>query len=84
MTDWIVFVWSPSVSSISSALLCFCSAGPAGTLGRLTVRLSEAIKVDAISIEHGARELLLNNGISALKDFTVVGERGLLLRILLL
>ncbi|CAM9628010.1 unnamed protein product [Pylaiella littoralis] len=44
-----------------------------GTLGRLTVRLSEAIKVDAISIEHGARELLLNNGISALRDFTVVG-----------
>lgn len=40
------------------------------------MRLSEAINVSAISIEHGARELLLNKGISALKDFTVVGERG--------
>lgn len=47
---------------------------PAGPDGRLTVKLSQAINVEAISIEHAPRELLLNKGVSAPKDFTVMGE----------
>ncbi|CAM9522480.1 unnamed protein product [Scytosiphon promiscuus] len=44
-----------------------------GSDGKLTVKLSQPINVNKISIEHAPRELLLNKGISALKDFTVVG-----------
>ncbi|CAM9494970.1 unnamed protein product [Ectocarpus sp. 6 AP-2014] len=44
-----------------------------GSDGRLTVKLARTIKVESISLEHAPREVLLNKGISAPKDFTVVG-----------
>ncbi|CAM9198770.1 unnamed protein product [Hapterophycus canaliculatus] len=44
-----------------------------GSDGKLTVQLSQTINVEKISIEHAPRELLLNKGISAPKDFIVVG-----------
>lgn len=40
----------------------------------LTVKLSEPIYVEKISIEHAARVLLLNEGVSAPKDFSIIGE----------
>lgn len=46
----------------------------------MTVKLSQAINVEAVSIEHAPRELLLNKGKSALKDFTVTGEGCLSVR----
>ena len=45
-----------------------------GYRGALAVKLSQAINIDSISIEHAPRELLLNGGMSALKDFLVIGE----------
>lgn len=44
-----------------------------GYRGALAVRLSEPINIESISIEHAPRELLLNGGISALKDFLIIG-----------
>ena len=38
------------------------------------MELSQPINVNSVSIEHAPRELLLNGGISALKDFIVIGE----------
>lgn len=49
---------------------------PTGSSGRLTVKLSQPIRVSSISIEHAPRVLLLNEGSSALKVFSVIGERG--------
>lgn len=34
----------------------------------------QPIRVEQISIEHASRELLMNKGISAPKDFSVIGE----------
>lgn len=45
-----------------------------GPRGRLTVMLTEPIMVESVSLEHAAREILLNGGISAPKDFSIVGE----------
>lgn len=39
------------------------------------MKLSQPINVEAVSLEHAPRELLLNKGVSAPKDFTVYGER---------
>lgn len=38
------------------------------------VELSQPIEVEKMSLEHAPRELLLNGGASAPKDFSVLGE----------
>eukprot|EP00752_Nemacystus_decipiens_P003238 g2996.t1 len=46
-----------------------------GSEGRLTVKLSQPINVEVVSLEHAPRELLLNKGVSAPRHFTVYGHR---------
>lgn len=48
----------------------------AGSKGRLTVQLSETVRVASVSLEHASRAILLNGGVSAPKDFVVVGYRA--------
>eukprot|EP00903_Cladosiphon_okamuranus_P008327 g8010.t1 len=72
--DSLQAVSQPPVAINPESRLGMCWAMK-GREGKLTVKLSQPITVETVSLEHAPRELLLNKGISAPKDFTVFGHR---------